>query len=110
MAQRPSRQQQDGADRESLPGPMLSVIDLVGLALLAVRWLTPTEGTFRGDTLWIAQLWLGWGVIAGWLAMREAVRWKRVTSPGPGDWFFWSLAICCRVSWSSLRGDRSGPR
>src|SRR5215207_8686446 len=56
---------------------LLPLVDLVGLALIAIRWFTPTEGTFRGDTLWISQLWLGWGVLAAWSTMRQGDRWAR---------------------------------
>jgi len=56
---------------------LLPLLDIVALVLIAIRWFTPTEGTFRGDTLWISQIWLGWGVVASWSAWRQRDRWSR---------------------------------
>jgi hypothetical protein len=77
------------ADASGSPG-MLPVIDIVGLALIALRWFTPTEGTFRGDTLWISQAWLGWGVLAAWSAMRQGDRWRR-------RWGLWEIGLVLLV-------------
>ncbi len=76
-----------GADAAGSPG-MMSLVDLTGLALIAVRWWTPTEGTYRGDTLWISQLWLGWGVLAAWSAVRQQEAWSR-----RGGWWMRGLLL-----------------
>jgi len=78
-----------GEPEASAPGAdWLSLLDIIGLALMALRWFTPTEGTYRGDTLWISQVWLGWGVLAAWSAMRNQDRWTRRT----GLWT-WGLLL-----------------
>jgi tetratricopeptide (TPR) repeat protein len=74
---RRARKVAEAGEDDASSGALLPLIDLVGLALIAIRWFTPTEGTFRGDTLWISQLWLGWGVLAAWSAMRQGDHWTR---------------------------------
>ncbi|QDT52856.1 O-Antigen ligase [Caulifigura coniformis] len=66
----------------------LPLLDIVGLVLIAIRWFTPTEGTFQGDTLWISQLWLGWGVLASWSALRQQVHWTK-----RGGLWAWGLGL-----------------
>ncbi|OAI56635.1 hypothetical protein AYO47_01990 [Planctomyces sp. SCGC AG-212-M04] len=88
MGRRPRKVVENVQEEASPTRAVLPLIDLVGLALIAIRWFTPTEGTFRGDTLWISQLWLGWGVLAAWSAMREEDRWAR----RDGLWM-WGLVL-----------------
>jgi hypothetical protein len=86
------RRQRQAADTPvadpSGPAFLLSLSDIVGLALIALRWFTPTEGTFRGDTLRISQVWLGWAVLCAWSAMREGDRWTR-----RGGLWSWGLLL-----------------
>ena len=47
------------------------MLQLLVAALVAARWLTPTEGAADGDTLWIAQLWLAAALFWVWRCYRE---------------------------------------
>lgn len=78
----------EAVEEEASARVVLPFVDMAGLALIAIRWFTPTEGTFRGDTLWISQLWLGWGVLAAWSAMRQGDRWAR-----RGSLWTWGLIL-----------------
>jgi hypothetical protein len=88
MGRRGKKAVESARESEASSRIVLPLVDLVGLSLIAMRWFTPTEGTFRGDTLWIAQLWLGWGVLGAWSAMRQGDRWARC-----GGLWTWGLAL-----------------
>lgn len=51
-------------------------LDGFAFALLVARWFMPAEGVYRGDSLWIAQLWLLWAAIAAWTVHRLEIPWK----------------------------------
>lgn len=91
---------------DSAADPVSRATSVLAVALVVLRWLTPTESAAEGDTLWIVQLWFATALLWTWSALRSGSFAIRFSS---FDVALWTVVLGHMVSTSAVfitGGDR----